>query len=87
MPDSPEFKQLADAVAQLAHTTNLIGQSLLRVMHIVSQQDTRFNHIVEIQRQLADTQKSLLETQQLLRAGQERQERLLEALLQRQKQL
>ncbi|MCA1904852.1 MAG: hypothetical protein CV045_03305 [Cyanobacteria bacterium M5B4] len=78
--------QLADAVSQLAQTTNVIGQSLLRVMHAISQEDSRFNHLVEIQRQLAETQKGILETQRLLIAAQERQERLLETLLTKQKQ-
>lgn len=73
--------QLADSVSQLAQTTNLIGQSLLRVMHAIAQHDTRFSHLVEIQRQLAETQKGILETQRLLIAGQERQERLLESLV------
>lgn len=82
---STDFNQLTDLVAQLAHTTNLIGQSLLRVMHSISQEDTRVNHLIEIQRQLIETQKGILETQRLLVAGQERQERLLEALLSRQK--
>ena len=81
-----ELNQLTDAVSQLAHTTNLIGQSLLRVMHSISHEEIRLNHLVEIQRQLAETQKGILETQKLLIAGQERQERLLEAILERQKQ-
>ncbi len=82
---STDFSQLTDLVAQLAHTTNMIGQSLLRVMHSISQEDTKLSHLIEIQRQLTETQKGILETQRLLIAGQERQERLLEAILNRQK--
>ncbi len=81
-----DLNRLTELVAQLAHTTNIIGQSLLRVMHSISQEDSRLNHLIEIQKQLTETQKGILETQRLLIAGQERQERLLEAILSRQKQ-